>query len=97
MGIIWESFGGHLGIISKCCKDHVGVIWGSCLVRAGGLGGEAPQESRRKAGGFGGREPSQWGMVGGGGSTWILEDGTISGDGQGWVDLSIQPFTKKKQ
>ena len=54
----------------------------------GGPGAKPPG----KAGGFGGpRGPPNRGMVEMGGtvnySQWVLGDGTISGDGQGWNDV----------
>ena len=53
-------------------------------ILSGGPGGEVPRESR---GVWGPRGPPMRGMVGGGDSQWIVGDDTISGDGQGWVDL----------
>ena len=48
-------------------------------ILSGGPGGEAPRESRAA-------RPLNEGDGRGGFSQWILADGTISGDGQGWVD-----------
>ena len=64
------------------------TIFGSEDAILSGVQGAKPPG---KAGGFGGpRGPPMRGMVGGWYSQWILGDDTISGDGQGWVDLESE-------
>ena len=58
-------------------------------VRSNSVGGSTARSPPGKQDGFGGREAANEEMVGGDGNKqWILEGGTIAGDGKGWVDLT---------
>ena len=67
-------------IVHASCPT--GLMFGA--IQVGGSGGEASRDSRGVEGPRGPPSGAWWE----GDSPWILGDGTISGDGQGWVDVT---------